>query len=122
MPKRANTWPNANRKKKEREKTQEERKELESLISLSYLLPRKILIEEEAPALIKNLQRKGVHVIGMTHFPVGEIGLISDVASWRVKLLKEFDISFSFLGIDRFSVEIESSRKSSLVLYSVVKL
>ena len=75
--------------------SKEEEKDFEEALSFSYLLPKKLLIEEETPLLIKQLQEKGVEVLALTSFPIGSIGLIPDIAAWRVNLLKEFNLSFS---------------------------
>ena len=75
--------------------SKEEKKDLEDSLSLSYLLPKKLLIEKESPLLIKKLQEKGVTVLALTSFPIGSMGLIPDVAEWRVNLLKEFNLRFS---------------------------
>ncbi len=84
--------------------TEEEKKDLQEKLSLSMLLPERVLIEKEMPSLIKTLQEKGVKVIALTSCPTGTFGVIPQVERWRIEHLKSLDISFrsSFPKIERY--------------------
>jgi FMN phosphatase YigB (HAD superfamily) len=73
----------------------QKQEELEKVMSLALISPKRVLIEEHAPAFIRDLQQKGAKAIALTSFPTGKFGLIPSVESWRVEHLQSFDIDFS---------------------------
>lgn len=83
--------------------SEEEKRVVEEKLSLCMLLPKRILIEESAPSLIKNLQQKGIKVIALTSCPTGAFGIIPKVERWRIEHLHSLNISFasSFPKIER---------------------
>src|ERR1700722_7441658 len=84
--------------------SKEEKREVEEKLSLSMLLPKRILIEESAPSLIKNLQQKGIKVIALTSCPTGAFGVVPKVEHWRIEHLRSLSINFasSFPKIERY--------------------
>lgn len=101
-------------------KTKEEKEAIEDIISLTYHLPKRVVIEEETPDLIRNLQSRGVTVVALTHFPTEKIGGMIDVPSWFVNRLKEFGFSFSDLGQSKIHLEMEPEKKHLPLLQSGV--
>ncbi len=96
--------------------SEKEKREIEEKLSLSMLLPKRILIEENAPNLIKNLQQKGIKVIALTSCPTGSFGIIPKVERWRIEHLYSLNISFasSFPKIERcFINDLVTSGKPS---------
>jgi hypothetical protein len=87
--------------------SKEEKKDLENTLSLGMVLPKRILIEENTPVLITDLQQNGVKVIALTNCPTGPFGLVPKVERWRVEHLFSLDISFasSFPHIERCSLD-----------------
>jgi len=79
----------------------QEREEIEQKLSLCILSPKRILIEEESPALINSLQQRGAKVIGLTMCLTGSLGHISHIERWRLEHLRSLNINFtqSFSGI-----------------------
>lgn len=75
--------------------SEKEKIEIEEKLSLSMLLPKRTLIEESAPNLIKNLQQKGAKVIALTSCPTGAFGVIPKVERWRIEHLHSLNISFA---------------------------
>lgn len=82
-------------KEMEKAKTPEEKKELEEKISLTILLPKRVLIEEETPKMIKDLQQRGIKVIALTSCITGPFGVIPKVETWRIEHLASLGINFS---------------------------
>lgn len=69
--------------------------------SLGYLycqVPLKAkcsLVDGNSPALIKQLQNRGVRTMALTAAPGGKLGLIESMALWRINELKEFGFDFT---------------------------
>ncbi len=91
--------------------TSHSKKETENSLSLSYLLTKKILIEDFSPSLIKKLQNNRVPVIALTHSATGPLGLIPEATTWKINLLKEYNIHFSLFEIDRLFIQNASQNK-----------
>lgn len=79
----------------QRELANHSKSAIDELISLCFLLPERILIEESTPSLIKRLQGQNIKTIALTSCQTGTLGLIRSVENWRVEDLKSFDIDFS---------------------------
>jgi hypothetical protein len=72
-----------------------DKKTVQEIVSLCFLLPKRILIEETAPAFIRRLQEKGVKTIALTSCQTGRLGHIERVEDWRIDDLRSFGIDFS---------------------------
>lgn len=97
---------------------EQELKDMEETLSLSLLMPKRILVENESPAILRNL-RKSAKTIALTSMPSGKFGLIPSIADWRVNHLKTLDIHFNeaFVKHERFVLrELEKPGKT-LPLY-----
>ena len=97
-------------------KTSKEKMDVEEKLSLSMLKPKRTLVEEEMPELIKDLKEKGVKVIALTSCPTGKFGIIPSVERWRIDHLDSLGINFSssFPAIGRqFLTEIAAPGKSA---------
>jgi hypothetical protein len=81
--------------------TPNEKKEVEENLSLCMLLPKRVLIEEETPRLIKDLQKRHIKVIALTSCPTGRFGVIPQVERWRIEHLNAMNISFASSFPDR---------------------
>jgi hypothetical protein len=75
--------------------TDKEKEEIMRKVSLSQLLARRLLVEEDMPQFIRNLQDAGIKIIALTNFPRGQYGAISRTEAWRIEQLKSFGIDFS---------------------------
>ncbi|GAB4190005.1 MAG: hypothetical protein Tsb0015_10900 [Simkaniaceae bacterium] len=94
----------------------EERAALENIWSLSTLQPKRILIEEDAPKLIEELQRQGIKVIALTCCGTGSFGIIPKLERWRIEHLNDLNISFSgsFPNLKRHSLrDIKKSKRAA---------
>ncbi len=67
---------------------------LENQFSLSMLLPKRVLVEEEIVSILQKLQDRGVKVIALTSCPSGKFGVIPKVELWRSKHLNSLGIHF----------------------------
>lgn len=72
-----------------------DKKKLDEIVSLCFLLPKRILVEETTPSLIQRLKEKKIKVIALTACPSGNLGVIDKVEEWRVEDLRSFGIDFS---------------------------
>lgn len=96
--------------------TFEDKKELEEKLSLCFLQPKRVLIEENTPHLIKGLKDKGIKVIALTSCQTGTFGIIPKVERWRIDHLNSLNINFSssFPHIKRqFLAEIATPGKTA---------
>jgi hypothetical protein len=86
-------------------------KDFEEKMSLTVLLPRRVLIEEHSPLLLRTLQNRGVKVMGLTSCPTGPLGKIAKIEDWRVDHLLSLGIDFSpaFSAFDRFTLPLGKS-------------
>lgn len=84
-------------------KTDDEKRELEKRLSLCILLPRRGVIEPNAPTIVSRMQQKGAKVIGLTSLPTGTFGLISQLERWRIEHLQSLNIKFThdFFELER---------------------
>lgn len=72
-----------------------DKKTIDEIISLCFLLPERILIEETTPELIAKIQARGIKTIALTSCQTGELGLIPKVEHWRIDDLRSLGIDFS---------------------------
>lgn len=91
----------------EKVQSDEEHKELEKKISLSVLSTKRVMIDEDAPQMIMNSQRRGARVVGLTGWPTGPLGHIPSLEQWRIEHLRSINIHFTspFSGITRYVFE-----------------
>jgi hypothetical protein len=76
-------------------KTPDEVAHIFDRISLLYLLPERILVENDTPSLIKDLQAKGIKTIALTSCDTGKFGKVDSIQKWRIEHLLTFGIDFS---------------------------
>jgi len=83
--------------------TEEQKAAIEHKLSLKYVLPRRVLVEETTPALIQELQSRGIKTIALTACRTGPYGVLESLERWRIEDLLSFEIDFSqaFPEIDR---------------------
>lgn len=90
--------------------------EFEGKVSLILLLPRRVLIEEGSPKLIRSLQERGVKVVALTSCPTGSFGVIPKVEHWRIAHLASLGIDFStsypHIGTTLFT-DLQTLKKSA---------
>ncbi|EFB41392.1 DUF2608 domain-containing protein [Parachlamydia acanthamoebae] len=79
----------------EKAKTDKEKDELENQLSLTMLLPKRVLVEGSTPGFIESLQVKGIKTMALTSCPTGRFGVIPSVEQWRIRHLKTLGIDFS---------------------------
>jgi len=72
-----------------------DRKELEEIMSLCFLHPKRVLIEGTTPELIQQIQKREIKTIALTHCEHGPLGLIPSVEVWRIEDLQSHGIDFS---------------------------
>lgn len=72
----------------------EEKEALMHKVSLSQVLSKRNLVEEEMPQFIQHLQKTGAKVIALTNFPRGKYGSIPKTEAWRRESLLKFGVDF----------------------------
>lgn len=65
------------------------------LDSIKKLMTTRILMEQGSPAIIKNLQSRGIRVIALTDLYAGKYGVIDNLEAWRFKQLSDLGIDLS---------------------------
>jgi hypothetical protein len=73
----------------------EKKQEIEHAMGIVILNATRVLVEEETPVLIQNLQKKKVPVIALTSCSTGRLGPIEKMELWRAEHLKSLQIDFS---------------------------
>jgi len=93
--------------------TDHERKDLEETISLSIVLPKRILVEDHTPSFIYGLRDEGYKTMALTSCPTGNFGVIPQIERWRIDHLRGLNICFasSFPEFERHSLESFTNQK-----------
>jgi hypothetical protein len=78
----------------EKAQTPAEKKMIEYRLSLTYLYPSRILVEKLVVPMIRQLQQKGIYVMGITRCRSGRYGIIPEVEHWRKEVLLKRGIDF----------------------------
>lgn len=71
------------------------KKQKECFYALHSCAAEEALVDKAIPALIYDLQKRNIKVIGLTDIETGECGCISCVEDWRLAQLKKNGIDFS---------------------------
>ena len=80
-----------------------------------WRLNRKImLVEEEWPAIIDALQKRGVIVIALTQMHTGSFGKISSMEKWRAQELKTLGITFSAFATNDIEILIDGEKPATV--------
>jgi hypothetical protein len=59
------------------------------------VMPKRVLVEESTPALIRDLQARGIPTIALTACRTGKYGIVPSVERWRIEGLRSQGIDFS---------------------------
>ena len=96
-----------------------DQKAIDEITSLCYLLPKRILVENETPSLIRRLQERKIKTIALTACQTGKFGLIPKIEEWRIEDLLSFGIDFSgsFQECDRIELDELKSKKNNTPLF-----
>lgn len=74
---------------------QEKEEELELLTSIALKESKVAILDQALPKLLKDLQKRHVKTIGLTATPPGPMGVIENMADWRLDSLKGLGVDFS---------------------------
>lgn len=102
------------KKSMEGAKDQKERDEIEAKLSISLTKSQRVLVENEWPLFIKELQAKKIKILALTSHPTGKFGHVEDVACWKVDSLESFGISFAKTFSQPSRLTLERLTKSGI--------
>jgi len=72
------------------------------------------LVENEWPAIIDSLKKRGVIVVALTQMHTGHFGKISSMEKWRAQELKNLEITFSSYAENSVKILIDSEKPATL--------